>query len=94
MSEETLIRFFQGLLTTVDPSNDLSVASSHAILANLVGLLRSSGPRDSTVVKMAVTFRDSFSYYCRHREDYARRSGDHDQNRANRSRLRQSLTSG
>lgn len=94
MSVEQLIRFFQELLTMVDLDNELSVQSANAILSNLYGLLRSSGKCNSIVITMMFRFRDNFSFYCRHREEFAGKPGDSERNSAKRDRLRHTLYPG
>ena len=91
MSAEQLIRFFQELLTMVDPDNELSVQSANAILSNLYGLLRSSGKCNTLVLRLMIRFRDNFGFYCRHREEFAGEPGDFERNSAKRDRLRETL---
>ena len=94
MSVDRLICFLQELLTMMEPSNDLSVASTKAILDNLYGLLRSSGKCNSIVLRMLIRFRDNFAYYSNHREEFIGVPGDFQRNKAKRDRLAQTLYPG
>lgn len=91
MSEFNFLSFLQQLLTMVDPKNPYSIATAKTALESVCTLANESGKAGAVVIREMDAAIHIFERLVDHREDFAGRAGEIDENKNKRARLRNVL---